>query len=64
MTEQTRVERCGRVDYVWRAAACLGALGYSPHEVQGLIAAEFRVDPSLVADVLRQGSAGSVPTAV
>jgi len=62
MAEHTCIERCGRVDYVWRAAACLGALGYSPHEVQCLIAAEFGVDPSLVADVLRQGSTGS-PTA-
>jgi hypothetical protein len=63
MTERSRIKQCGHVDYVWRAAACLGAIGYSPHEVQGLLAAEFCVDPSLVADVLRQGSAGLVPTA-
>ena len=64
MTEPSPVATCGHVDYVWKAAACLGALGYSPHEVHCLVAAKLGVEPSRVAEVIRRGTTGSVPTAV
>ena len=62
MSQLPQADQCGNLEHVWRSAACLGALGYSPHEVQCIIAAELHVASSVVADALRQ-AADPVPTA-
>jgi len=47
------------VETVLRTAACLGALGFSPHDVPFMVAADLDADPHVVARILRSTS-GSV----
>lgn len=47
-------------DFALRTAACLGALGFSPHEVQCIVATELNVDQHVVAEMLRSGPSSSV----
>ncbi len=60
MTAATQLARSEDVALVLRTAACLGALGFSPHEVQCAVAAELNVDQHFVAQILRSGKSGSV----
>ena len=39
-------------DYALRTAACLGSLGYSPHEVVCIVAEQLAVERGVVAEIL------------
>lgn len=47
---------------VCRTAACLGAIGYGPHEVQRLTASELGLSPDVVGRIMRLWRA-DVPSA-
>ena len=59
MWDPPLLEREGHIEFTVRTAACLGALGYSPHEVIGIIAEKLDVDRSFVAAALRCGTSVS-----
>lgn len=63
MWEEPNIGPAGHVDYARRTAACLGALGYSPHEVVCIVAEQLAMDRDRVANMLTCGTAGSVVAA-
>ena len=60
MTSVAKLDRLGEIELILRTAACLGALGYSPHEVQCRTAAELDTDAHFIAEIMRSGASGSV----
>lgn len=63
MWDHTNVEGPARVEYAVRTAACLGALGYSPHEVVSIVAIQLGVGHQAVAEMLTARGAGSFAAA-